>query len=117
MEQRRFRVKMFKRYCTDSCFLNFRNTMSRSSRPEVFCKKGALRDFAKFTGKHRSHRRFSGEFCEISITTFSYRTPPVAASVCQSFKLYTFTFLCGIFSHSCACARSHVFEEKPQVFS
>ena len=25
---------------------------SRSSRPEVFCKKGVLRNFAKFTGKH-----------------------------------------------------------------
>ena len=24
----------------------------KSSRPEVFCKKGVLRDFAKFTGKH-----------------------------------------------------------------
>ena len=24
----------------------------RSSRPEAFCKKGALRNFAKFTGKH-----------------------------------------------------------------
>ena len=24
----------------------------RSSRPEVFCKKGGLRNFAKFTGKH-----------------------------------------------------------------
>ena len=24
----------------------------RSSRPEVFCKKGVLRSFAKFTGKH-----------------------------------------------------------------
>ena len=26
--------------------------MARSSRPEVFCKKGILRNFAKFTGKH-----------------------------------------------------------------
>ena len=26
--------------------------MNRSSRPGVFCKKGALRNFAKFTGKH-----------------------------------------------------------------
>ena len=26
--------------------------MSRSSRPEVFCKKCVLRNFAKFTGKH-----------------------------------------------------------------
>ena len=25
---------------------------SRSSRPEVFCRKGVLRNFAKFTGKH-----------------------------------------------------------------
>ena len=24
----------------------------RSSRPEVFCKKGALINFTKFTGKH-----------------------------------------------------------------
>ena len=27
-------------------------TIFRSSRPEVFCKKGVLRNFAKFTGKH-----------------------------------------------------------------
>ena len=24
----------------------------RSSRPEVFCKKGVLRNFAKYSGKH-----------------------------------------------------------------
>ena len=24
----------------------------RSSRPDVFCKKGAFRNFAKFAGKH-----------------------------------------------------------------
>ena len=27
-------------------------SISRSSQPEVFCKKGILRNFAKFTGKH-----------------------------------------------------------------
>ena len=27
-------------------------TPDRSSRPEVFCEKGILRNFAKFTGKH-----------------------------------------------------------------
>ena len=26
--------------------------ISRSSRPEVFCKKAALKTYAKFTGKH-----------------------------------------------------------------
>ena len=29
---------------------------SRSSRPEVFCKEGVLRNFAKFTGKHLCQR-------------------------------------------------------------
>ena len=27
-------------------------TLVRSSRPEVFCKKGVFRNFTKFTGKH-----------------------------------------------------------------
>ena len=30
----------------------------RSSRPEVPCKKGVLRNFTKFTGKHMCHRLF-----------------------------------------------------------
>ena len=30
----------------------FFNNIIRSSRPEVFCKTGVLRNFAKFTGKH-----------------------------------------------------------------
>ena len=74
----------------------------RSSCPEVFSKKGVLRNFAKFAGKHLCQglffnkvaggacnfikketlaQVFSCEFCEISKNTFSYRTPPVAASV------------------------------------
>ena len=66
----------------------------RSSRPEVFCKKGVLGNFTKFTGKHLCQRFFfkkkeslaqvfSCEFCEISNNTFSYRTPPMVASVCH----------------------------------
>ena len=49
----------------------------RSSRPAVFCKKGVIRNFAKFTGKHLCQslflmaQVFSCEFCE---------TSPVAAS-------------------------------------
>ena len=30
----------------------------RSSRPEVFCKTGVLRNFAKFTGKHLCQSSF-----------------------------------------------------------
>ena len=58
-----------------------RITQFRSSRLEVFCIKGVLSNFAKFTGKHLYlYHLFSCEFCEISKNTFFYRTPPVAAS-------------------------------------
>ena len=66
---------------------------NRSSRPEVFFRKGVLKNFTKFTGKHlyqsffvnkvadlRPAHMFSCEFCEISKNTFFHRTPPVAAS-------------------------------------
>ena len=58
----------------------------RSICPKVFCSKCVLRIFAKFTGKHLCHslflaQVFSCEFCEISRSTFFYRTPPAAASV------------------------------------
>ena len=45
----------------------------RRSRPELFCKKGALANFAKFTRKHQKEiplQMFSCEFCEISHNTF-----------------------------------------------
>ena len=67
----------------------------------MFCKKGVLRNFEKFTGKHLCQKLFlikltescsfikkeslahvfSCEFCEISKNIFFYRTHPVAASV------------------------------------
>ena len=73
---------------------------SRSSRPEVFCKKAVLRNFTKFTVKHLCKSLFFNkvagglnfikkvtlpqvfycEFCEISKKTFLHRTPLVAAS-------------------------------------
>ena len=49
----------------------------RSSRPDVFCEKGAACNFIK---KETLAQVFSCEFCEISKNTFFYRTPLVAAS-------------------------------------
>ena len=43
----------------------------RSSRPEVFCKKDVLGNFAKFTGKHLC---LSCDFCEISKNSFLQNT-------------------------------------------
>ena len=73
---------------------------SRSSRPEVFCRKGALKNFTTFTGKYLCQSLFfnkvaglrpatllkrvpgtgvSRKFCEIFKNTYFCRTPPVAA--------------------------------------
>ena len=64
----------------------------RSSRSEVFCKKGVLRNFGKFTGKHlcqslflvklhkTMERVFSCEFYEIFKVNFLQETPAAAAS-------------------------------------
>ena len=72
---------------------------SRSSRPEVFCRKGVLRNFAKFTGKNLCEGLFSNNVAGLTLATllkkglwhrcfpvkflrtpFFNRTPPVAAS-------------------------------------
>ena len=62
-------------------------TLLRSSRPEVFCEKGVLKNFvedlnpATLLKKESLAQVFSCEFCEISKNTFFNRTAPVAASV------------------------------------
>ena len=32
--------------------VKYQKTYYRSSRPELFCEKGSLKNFAKFTGRH-----------------------------------------------------------------
>ena len=74
-------------------------------------RKGVLRNFAKFTGKHLCQspqacnfilkketlaQMFSCEFRKISKNTFSERTPPVAASASCTFN----TLDCRIFRNS-----------------
>ena len=45
-------------------------TPDRSSRPEVFCEKSVLRNFAKFTGKHLFQSLYVNK-----VARLSYRTP------------------------------------------
>ena len=62
----------------------------RSSRPEVFCKKCVLGNFAKLTEKHLCQSLFFNKVTgltpevEISKDIYSCRTPLVAASPCCS---------------------------------
>ena len=105
------------------------NITCRSSRPYVFCKKDVYRNFTKFTGKHLCqslffnkvaglraanllkkrlwHRCFPVNFFEISNNTFSYRTPPVAATV---LALYLFI------THPCIFYIFHQVVRKPFKF-
>ena len=64
----KFRVRQSVRWlehipCLHECSRKFESNLcklsdSRSSRPEVFCKRGVLRNFAKLTGKHLCQRLF-----------------------------------------------------------
>ena len=74
---------------------------NRSSRPEMFSKKGVLRNFAKFQKntctrdacnfikKEVLAQAFSCQSCEFSKNTFSYRTPLVAASDAVQYFMYS----------------------------
>ena len=42
--------------CCTYLYVKYQKTYCRSSRPEVFCKKGSLKNFAKFTGRHLQNR-------------------------------------------------------------
>ena len=42
---------------------------NRRSHPEVFCEKGVLKSFAKFTGKHRCQGPFFNEVAAFTLAT------------------------------------------------
>ena len=64
--------------------LNFSTVVLRISRPEVFWRRGVLRNFSRSSQEDKEKRLaqlFSCEFWEISKNAFYYRVPLVAASV------------------------------------
>ena len=54
----------------------------RNSRPEVFCKKGVLRNFAKFAGKHLYQRLFSNKVASLACK-FVKKEPLAQVFSCQ----------------------------------
>ena len=96
--------------------------ISRSSRPEVFCKKGVLRNVTKFTGKHLCQSLFfnkvaglgcnfieketlaqmlSCEVCVLFKNTYFYRTTLVAVSA----RYIRGNVYFGIIAFSCLSSR------------
>ena len=67
------------------------STIYRSSRLEVFCKKGFLKNLTKFTGKHLCQSFFSNRYFPVNFAKFVrtsfYRTFLVAASESGKSKL------------------------------
>ena len=49
------------------------NSLSRSNLPDVFCKKGVLRNFAKFTGKHQCQSLFFNKVASLRPATLLKR--------------------------------------------
>ena len=104
------------------CFFSWENSLSklnsvyRSSRPEVFCKKGVHP--TTLLKKGLWHRCFFLWICEIFKNTFCYRTPPVAASgLSYLIKTYRplfstrdFQFLSVYSAFRFLCIRSNQFD-------
>ena len=84
--------------------------LHRSSRPEVFCKKGILKKFAKSqetpvpASDLQLYYKDSGtsEFCEIFKNTYFYRSPLVAASNYMK-NAITFKGFFSIHKQICIC--------------
>ena len=49
--------------------------IGRSSRPELFCKKGVLRNFTKFTGKHLCQGLFFNKVAGLRPATLLKKRP------------------------------------------
>ena len=72
----------------------------------MFCKKGILRNSAKFTGKHLCQRLFFNKVGEIWYSIFFHRTLLVA---CHR----PTTLLNNIFRHSCFSVNFEKFDSSP----
>ena len=71
--------------------MKFSITGFRSNRPEVFYKKGVLRNFAKFTGKHLCQSLF---FNKVAGTACNFIKKETLAQVfsCQFCEIFNNTF-------------------------
>ena len=63
-------IKILKlKLATESSFKSNIRFLNRSSRPQMFCKKGALKNFEKFTGKHLNQSLFFNKVADLRTAT------------------------------------------------
>ena len=81
----------------------------RISRPDAFCKKGALKNFPKFEGKHLYHSFFFNKVAGVACNFIKKETP----MACNFIKKET---LVQVFScELCEFFKSIFFHRKPSV--
>ena len=70
-----------------------RKSNYRSSCPEVFCKKGVIRNFAKFPGKHLCQSLFFLTKLQTDTCNFIKKDTLAQVFSCEFCKIYKTTFL------------------------
>ena len=63
-------------------------SVDRSSRLEVFCKKGALKNFAKFTGKHWYGSLFYNKVAACKACNFIKKENPINVFSCGFHEIF-----------------------------
>ena len=63
---------------------------TRSSLPEVFCRKGVLRNFAKFTGKQLCQSLFFNKVAGLRPVKKETLTQVFPCKFCETFKEHLF---------------------------
>ena len=86
---------------------------SRSSRQEVFCKNGVLRNFAKFTGKHLRQSRFlnrvAGAKVAVAAWNFIKKEPLALVFSSEFWEISKNTFFLQNTSGGCFCTSSFMY--------
>ena len=86
---------------------------SRSSRLEVFCKNGVLRNFAKFTGKHLRQSRFlnrvAGAKVAVAAWNFIKKEPLALVFSSEFWEISKNTFFLQNTSGGCFCTSSFMY--------
>ena len=82
-------LKFFCKKSKISISVDQNSKIFRSSLLEVFCKKGTLRNFAKFTGKHLCQSLFFNEVAGLRPATEHLRWPSCRLLAFTSYKAFS----------------------------
>ena len=95
-------------------FTSEKGINQRSSRPDVFCEKGVLRNFAKFTGKHLCLSLFLNKIVGLRPATLIKKRLWHRVSFLSKFFIWIFLNF-SFLSEFCEISKNTFFDRTPQV--